>query len=123
MARPAARCGRPGTIFARGNTSRFAVSLRAEPLEQRDAPALFSPGQAIGVGTWPIAVLSADFNGDGHADLAVANENDSTVSIFLGNGTGQFASAAGSPVSTVGAPSSLAAADVNGDGHLDLFVM
>jgi hypothetical protein len=97
--------------------------LRAEPLEQRDAPALFSPGQAIGVGTWPIAVLSADFNGDGHADLAVANENDSTVSIFLGNGTGQFASAAGSPVSTVGAPSSLAAADVNGDGHLDLFVM
>ena len=34
-----------------------------------------------------------DFNGDGRLDIAVANEGSNTVSIFLGNGLGGFATA------------------------------
>jgi hypothetical protein len=35
-------------------------------------------------GMSPAAITVADFNGDGIADLAVANKNDSTMSVLLG---------------------------------------
>ena len=34
-----------------------------------------------------------DFNGDGKADLAVANYNSNNVSVLLGNGNGTFQAA------------------------------
>src|SRR5689334_4835000 len=42
------------------------------------------------VGTLPDSVVTADFNGDGHLDLAVANYNSNNLSILLGNGNGTF---------------------------------
>lgn len=36
-------------------------------------------------------MVSADFNKDGHLDLAVTNRTDGTVSVLLGNGTRRFA--------------------------------
>jgi uncharacterized protein (TIGR03437 family) len=41
----------------------------------------------------PLAITAADFNKDGFQDLAIANGQTSTISIFLGNGKGQFTSA------------------------------
>jgi uncharacterized protein (TIGR03437 family) len=41
----------------------------------------------------PLAITAADFNKDGFQDLAIANAQTSTISIFLGNGKGQFSSA------------------------------
>jgi uncharacterized protein (TIGR03437 family) len=41
----------------------------------------------------PLAITAADFNQDGFQDLAIANAQTSTISIFLGNGKGQFSSA------------------------------
>ena len=38
----------------------------------------------------PESVAVGDFNGDGKLDLAVANFYDNTVSILLGDGTGNF---------------------------------
>jgi len=38
----------------------------------------------------PHTVLARDLNGDGHVDLAVSNRTAGTVSIHLGNGTGNF---------------------------------
>ena len=39
----------------------------------------------------PDAIVAGDFTGDGHLDLAVANDDDSTdVSVLLGNGDGTF---------------------------------
>lgn len=72
-------------------------------------------------GRGPSAVVVADFNGDGVLDLAVANEQDNTVSILLGVPGGTFepekSYASGS------SPLGLVAADFNGDGKLDLAVM
>jgi hypothetical protein len=88
-----------------------------------DAPTFLTSG---GGSTWPVA---ADFNKDGKLDLAVANQFG-TIDIFLGNGDGTFnAPIVLSDVQPVGGccmenpiPISLAAADFNLDGNLDLVV-
>jgi hypothetical protein len=77
-------------------------------------PALLNTGHA------PTALATADFNGDGHADLAVVNKNDNTVSIFLGNGDGSFRTR--TDYATGVAPVYVATGDFNGDGVLDLAV-
>jgi Bacterial Ig-like domain (group 3)/FG-GAP-like repeat len=79
----------------------------------------------IFVGSFPEALKIGDFNNDGNLDLAVANGNDNTVSILLGNGDGTFTAAGGSPVSAgVGSfPFFLAVADFNNDGNADLAVV
>ena len=73
------------------------------------------------VGSHPDAVAVGDFNGDGHLDLAVANDTRAgTVSILLNKGDGTFQSAQDYAVGSD--PDSLAVGDFNGDGHLDLAV-
>ena len=84
------------------------------------APASGTPLTAVSV---PDAVAAGDFNGDGIADLAVANHGNSKVSIFLGDGSGAFAEASGSPITVDGAPEFLASGDFNGDGFADLAVI
>ena len=81
------------------------------------------------VGPYPYSVITADFNGDGKLDLAVANpgadpasETDSagSVSILLGNGDGTFAPKVDYPTGLKSA--GLTTGDFNGDGKLDLAV-
>lgn len=52
----------------------------------------------------------------------VANYNDGTVTLLLGNGDGTFTQPLGSPFAVGKGPFSLAAADFNGDGKLDIAV-
>jgi hypothetical protein len=85
----------------------------------RFRPAARSP---VAAGDGPNSVLSADFNGDGTADLAVANEKSSDIAILLGTGSGGFAAAPGSPAKVLGRPNDVSAADFNSDGKLDLAV-
>jgi tetratricopeptide (TPR) repeat protein len=54
-------------------------------------------GSPIAVGKNPSALVIADFNGDGFLDIAVANENDNSISLFEGNGDGTFTAFPGSP--------------------------
>jgi len=76
----------------------------------------------IPVGNGPAAMVTGDFTNSGKLDLAVANSLDGTVTLLLGNGDGTFTEASGSPYAVGCDPDSIAAADFNGDGRLDLAV-
>jgi hypothetical protein len=71
---------------------------------------------------FPAAVAfmsAADFNKDGHVDLAVTNGYNS-VSIMLGNGTGTFTVAGNYSTSNVQNLNAIAIADYNRDGFQDV---
>jgi hypothetical protein len=77
---------------------------------------------SLGAGSYPTAVVSGDFNNDGHIDFVVANGNTSDLWIYLGNGDGSFQLPRIIPLSQGLSPLYLAAADLRGSGQLDLVV-
>jgi hypothetical protein len=75
---------------------------------------------STGTGSAPTAIATADFNRDGNPDFASANFRTANASVTRGDGNGNFAAA--QAVSAGMHPQSVAAADVDGDGHVDLVV-
>jgi hypothetical protein len=84
----------------------------------------FTPSAAspVAAGAGPLSVAVGDFNGDGIPDLAIANSIGSNVSVLLGDGTGGFVPALGSPFATGVDPTWVAVGDFNGDGNQDLAI-
>jgi len=76
----------------------------------------------IPVGKGPASIAIADVNHDGMLDIVVANTSGETISVLLGDGKGHFTAAPGSPFACGKSPNDIAAADMNGDGNLDLIV-
>jgi hypothetical protein len=76
----------------------------------------------VSVGRGPRWISFADINHDGNTDILVANADDETVSVLLGNGMGQFQQAPGSPFAAGHLPNDIAIADMNGDGNADLVI-
>ena len=71
------------------------------------------PETSFAVGNNPVALASSDFNNDNLIDIAVANQNDNTISILLNQDNGNFTAATNSPfklASTETGPSAIAAA-------------
>ncbi len=97
-----------------------SASLAAPGRAATCSSSVFVEAAQYPVGRDPVAIVLGDFNGDTHLDVATADQNDGTVSVLLNDGTGAFGPAIASPVEN--APYSLAAADLDGDGALDLVV-
>jgi hypothetical protein len=75
-----------------------------------------------GDGSQPHSVALADFNNDGHLDIAVANYGTNNVGILLGHSNTVFDPMMTYPTGTDSAPYSVAVADFNNDHHLDIVV-
>ena len=147
-----AQDGKPATFFV---GDRYPISLAllssdlsstSTALSQALSSALLAglalPRTDYTVGKGPISVAIADFNKDGHPDIAVANQTDGTISILRGNGDGTFTipttSCAPTPTTfpsciqlpsvtsgtttTAAVPSSIVTDDFDGDGNTDIAV-
>ena len=77
-------------------------------------------GRLLETGARPLSVAIGDLDGDGKADLAVANFGSNTVSVLRNQGDGTFAAQVGYAVGD--SPRSVALRDLDGDGKADLAV-
>ena len=66
----------------------------------------------IAVGKLPVAITSGTLGGSNGPALAIVNQQDNTVSVYLGNGDGTFVAASQSPLATDTTPSGVAIADL-----------
>jgi Bacterial Ig-like domain (group 3)/FG-GAP-like repeat len=76
----------------------------------------------LGTGKGPVALTSADFNNDGHPDLAVADSLDGTITLFLSNPADNFTSYTVKTLSGFGMPNGIVAGNFTSSGNVDLAV-
>jgi len=79
---------------------------------------LFTEATQVTAGNNPDALAVADFNGDGHMDIAVANQLGNTIQVLVGNGAARFSST--NPQAAGSGPLALGVGDFNNDGRLDI---
>src|SRR5438552_4023578 len=119
---PRFRAAKPRTLRARirarsgGLTLGAAMTLAGflNPLEAFTAPLFNTAYIAPETGPQPQSFVVADLNGDGRADIAVANSSSSSISVLLGDGQGSFTF--GGEFVAGYRPYDVAAGDLNGDG-------
>jgi uncharacterized protein (TIGR03437 family) len=86
-------------------------------------PLTFGPLLSLPAQQAPLAITTADFNGDGIPDIAIANTGSSTISIFLGTGGGKFSSPTTASVSVQCKAAYLTAGNFTGAASPDLLAV
>ncbi len=81
----------------------------------------YLPGVAYNTGD-SVSLVAADFNGDGILDFVAVNYLAQSLSVYLGKGDGTFKSEPSQTTRLSPKLVGLAAADVNGDGSLELLM-
>ncbi len=113
--------GKADLALATGDTSGSSVAQPgAVAILLNNGSGLGAPSTFASGGTGTSAITTADFDGDGKADLAVTNQQSGTTVVFQGGGNGAFQMGPSFP--TGKAPAEIIAADFNGDGKPDLVV-
>lgn len=95
--------------FADNTYSVFTGNANGTFTQVKGSPFHLPTGQ-----TGPIAMTSADFNGDGKADLAIVNQTTNNVTVLQGNGDGTFTPLAGSPLPAGRFPVAIASGSLAG---------
>jgi len=75
-------------------------------------------------GVWYSAVAFSDVNGDGYEDVLITGLNSSShriAQLYINDGMGQFTKMTDTPFAGV-MNGSIAFEDVNGDGHMDIYI-
>jgi hypothetical protein len=80
----------------------------------------FQPAVNISTPGFVDSVAVADVNGDGIPDIVTGNWSGGTVSVLLGNGNGTFQAPVNYTIAASAVVTSIAVADVNGDGKPDI---
>jgi len=65
----------------------------------------------LSLGNVPVAIASGNLSGSTGPALAIVNQRDNSVSVYLGNGDGTFVAASQSPLATDSTPSGVVIAD------------
>ncbi len=65
----------------------------------------------LATGNFPVGISSGTLAGSTGPALAIANQNDSTISVYFGNGNGTFFAASQSPLAAGSTPTGIAIAD------------
>jgi len=110
-----------GATIGSAQSTRAQVNADINSLSQPTASSCTIPNFSPTTSSlsFPRVMTSGDFNKDGKLDLAAAQvSTGGALTIMLGDGAGGFSQASISNV--MRSPSAIVAADLNGDGNLDL---
>jgi len=102
--------------------SSIGCNMQTHGLKYATDPDVPFRAMHLSVGTHPAMVSATDVNKDGNLDILAANNDSGNLSVYLGDGKGDFSPAGGSPFPAGQEPNDFATGDFNGDSNTDVAI-